>query len=382
MAGSALAVNCLLPRLGLAAAGSVASPMAAAATPSGQSMAAQSPACKAVSFEECQSLDCRTIAERSAIVQAAWNYLLEETGRISDPSLRGLVMDVYNDPTPRISEMDSVERKHVGNRLKLAGYTSQELDFLPPVFANMRERIPTIAAPGSGYGSHHAYPGGLITHVATNVKITANIVDVYRDVYGYDVNRDIAMAAQLLHDLHKPYVFQWQEDASSRTEQQLAGTGEHHVLSLAELLVRNAPADLVVAQACAHTHPGTEADEAQVVNWLTAASIIADVEPVQYGLLDKSGKTLPMPRRQEGFICHLGDHDFVLSVPAVQWTLPVLREIAMTDYKLSETDLQGKPFNTFRNMVYSNLSAMRLQQAYTQGRENMRALVHSLVQPV
>ena len=58
--------------------------------------------------------------------------------------------------------------------------------------------------------------------MATNVIITSAIVDAYRSVYGYDVNRDIAMASQLMHDLHKPYVFQWQEDGSSRTEQPLA----------------------------------------------------------------------------------------------------------------------------------------------------------------
>ncbi|MDR0361922.1 MAG: hypothetical protein LBJ46_04460 [Planctomycetota bacterium] len=198
----------------------------------------------------------------------------------------------------------------------------------------------------------------------------------------YDVDRDVAMAAQLLHDLHKPYVFQWQPDASSRPEQSLAGTGEHHVLSLAELLVRKAPAELVVAQACAHTHPGTEADEAQVVNWLKAAAIIAGIDPVRHGLLDASGKTLPLPRRQEGFICHLGDHDFVLSAPAVQWTLPVMRDIAKADYKITDADLQGKPFNSLRNAVYSQLSAMRIEQAYAMGGgEQVRLPMHSVVKP-
>ena len=159
-------------------------------------------------------------------------------------------------------------------------------------------------------------------------------------------------------------------------------SGEHHALSLAELLARKAPAELVVAQACAHTHPGSEADEEQVVNWLTAAAIIVGVNPVAYGLLEKGGKTLPLQRRQEGFICHLGDHDFVLSVPAVQWILPMLREIAKSDYKVSEADLSGKPFNSLRNMVYSQISAMRIQQASIGGMDQVRALMHSVVKPV
>ncbi|MCC8189582.1 MAG: HD domain-containing protein, partial [Planctomycetes bacterium] len=336
----------------------------------------------AVSFEECQSLDHHAMVERSPMVQAAWRYLNEEIGKLSDPRLRTLAAAIYGDSTPRLAAMDAGRRHRVWEQLHQAGFTSQsEKDFLPPVPTDMASRYPAITAPGSGYGSHHAYPGGLITHVATNVRITAAIVDTYATVYGYAVNRDLAMTAQLLHDLHKPYVFQWQDDGSSRTEQPLAGTGEHHVLSLAELLVRQAPAELVVAQACAHTHPGNEAEEAQVVNWLKAAAIIAGVDPVATGLLASSGTTLPQPRRQEGFICHLGDHDFVLSVPAVQWTLPVMREIAKTDYGLSEADLTGKPFHSLRNMVYTQASAMRLQQAHTAGVDSLRALMHAVVTP-
>ena len=349
---------------------------------SDQTAAAISPA-PAISLDECRSQNCRQTAERSPMVMAAWAYLSEEIAAIKNAGLRRLVSDVYADSTPRLGRFDSKQRQDVWRELSAAGYTSAPAgDFLPPRPQDMGRKYPFLSAPGSGYGSHHAYPGGLVTHVAANVRITRGIIDTYVQVYGYEVNRDVAMAAQLLHDLHKPYVFQWQADSSSRAEQPLAGTGEHHVFSLAELLVRKAPAELVVAQACAHTHPGGPADEAQVVHWLKAAAIIAGVEPVGYGLLDRSGNTLPLPRRQEGFICHLGDHDFVLSVPAVQWTLPALRQMAVREYKLSERDLAGKPFNSLRNQVYAQLSAMRLQQAMAAGGESFRSLVRSVVRPV
>lgn len=360
----------------------VAPPASADRTEKSQTRSAVFAESRPIDLEECQSLDHKEMAARSPMVQAAWKYLQEETGRIGNRALRELVAEIYADSTPRLANLDAGDRGQVWQALAAAGYTKRgESEFLPPVPQDMAARYPAVSAPGSGYGSHHSYPGGLITHLATNVKITAAIVNTYSEVYGYGVNRDIAMASQLLHDLHKPYVFQWQADASSRTEQPLAGTGEHHVLSLAELLVRKAPAELVVAQACAHTHPGTESDEAQVVGWLKAAAIIAGTDPVRHGLLDPSGLTLPLPRRQEGFICHLGDHDFVLSVPAVQWTLPVMRDIAKADYKLSDADAQGKPFNSLRNLVYSQVSAMRLEQAYTGGREQVRALMHSVVKP-
>jgi hypothetical protein len=384
LTASAVAATALLPRDALAALNiPAASAPIPTSPPAAKSAAALFSNSLAMSLEECQSLDYKEMAARSPMIQAAWKYLEDETGRIRNPGLRGLVSEIYSDSYPRLANIDLSERKEAWEQLKSAGYTarSQE-DYLPPASRDMATRYPAIAAPGSGYGSHHSYPGGLITHVATNVKITAAIVDTYAEVYGYDVDRDIAIAAQLLHDLHKPYVFQWQPDASSRTEHPLAGTGEHHVFSLTELLVRKAPAELVVAQACAHTHPGNETEEAQVVGWLKAAAIIAGTDPVRYGLLDASGKTLPLPRRQEGFICHLGDHDFVLSVPAVQWTLPVLREIAKADYGIGDADLQGKPFNSLRNAVYSQLSAMRVEQAYAAGgREEVRRLMHSVVRP-
>ncbi|MDR1535666.1 MAG: Tat pathway signal sequence [Planctomycetota bacterium] len=359
--------------------------------PAGTAAAAESPsraaafaAPGAISLEECQSLGHREMAARSPMVRASWLYLREELGKIGDRRLRELATGIYDDHTPRLANLDAEERAGVWEALERAGYTKQSRDdFLPPAPPDLREEYPSLSAPGSGYASHHAYPGGLITHVAANVWITSAIVHAYLAVYGYGVDRDLAVTAQLLHDLHKPYVFQWRADASSRTEQPLAGTGEHHVLSLAELLVRRAPAELVVAQACAHTHPGGDADEAQVVNWLKAAAIIAGVDPGRYGLLGESGTTVPLPRRQEGFICHLGDHDFVLSVPVVRWTLPVLRKIARADYGISEADLSGKPFNSLRNLVYSQLSAMRLEHEYaTGGEERLRALVHTVVRPV
>ena len=382
VAASGAAANWLLPRTAFSAL----RPAAAASLGEADGALSRNDGFSAfapISLEECQSLNYKEMAARSSMVRTAWRYLQEETGKIANQTLRKLVSDIYSDSTPRLTDIDSGERKQVWEQLKNSGYTKQSpTDFLPPVPGNMKVVYPGISAPGSGYGSHHAYPGGLITHVATNVKITSAIVDTYEQVYGYKIDRDVAMTAQLLHDLHKPYVFQWQADASYRTEQPLAGTGEHHVLSLAELVVRKAPAELVVAQTCAHTHPGSDADEAQVVNWLKAAAIIAGTDPIRYGLLDASDKTLPLPRRQEGFVCHLGDHDFVLSVPAVQWTLPVLKKIAGEDYGISNADLSGKPFNSFRNMMYSQLSAMRLEQAYAEGEGQLRALLHSVVKPV
>ena len=339
---------------------------------------------KAISLEQCMSMSPIDMAKQSPMVENGWVYLNEQIVSLEDEGIVALVSQIYSNARPMLDDrLEPAARRTVWKELQAQGYTAQAYeDFLPAVWPGVEDKNPFVSAPGSGYGSHHAYPGGLVTHTATNAMITDSIVKTYKDVYGYNVNRDIALAAQLLHDLHKPWVFQWLADGSSRTEQPLAGAGQHHVLTGAELIVRKAPAELVIATLCAHTHPGTREDEAQIVGWIKAAAIIAGVDPVKYGLLDKSGETLPQPRRQEGFLCHLGDHDFVLSVPAVQWTLPVMSEIARQDYKLSDADLKGKPFNSLRNRVYSQASAMRVHNVYAhEGREGVRKLMLALVVP-
>ena len=178
----------------------------------------------------------------------------------------------------------------------------------------------------------------------------------YRDVNGLTLDYDAAVGGEILHDLHKPWVFAWQDDHSCRKEQPLAGTGEHHVLSIAESLARKLPPEVIVAQACAHEHPATPAGERLVTNWIKAAGIITSTDPVAYGLLDKSGSTLPMPRRIEGWVVHLADHDFVISTSACQWTAQALRALAKENYGLSDP----QHLNAFRNYVLANLTAMRL----------------------
>lgn len=380
LTASVFAADCLMPRGAFAAA---LNPAVVSDRTTSKSVQAGFTPPAAISLEECLSLDYNQIADRSPMVQAGWKYLLSEVDKLADKAIRDGVAGIYSDSTPKFALLDAGQRKQVWEQLKSAGFTTQSLeDFLPPAPENMKARYPYVSSGGSGYGSHHFYPGGLVMHVATNVMLTSYMVDTYKTMYGYDVDRDVAMAAQLLHDSQKPFVFQWKDDASSRTEQTLTGTGQHHCLSAAESLVRKLPAEVVVAQTCAHSHPWGEKEEAEVVAWLKTAAIVAGVDPVSYGLLDKSGKTLPLPRRQEGFLCHVGDHDYVLSVPTVQWTTPIVTEIAKADYKLGDNDMKGKPFNTLRNYIYAQVSAMQMHNAFaTKGDKGVRALMHSAVKP-
>lgn len=335
-----------------------------------------------ISLEALREMSPVQMAEASDPAMASWESVRSQAAEIRNPALRRQVTAILDNPAPTLmkrigtSEKKAIHKELVAEKL-IEGVSEQ--DFLPPVKDASKTSQPFYAAPGSGYQSHHAYPGGLATHTDLNVRVSKALADGYLDVYGYGLDRDVVIASQLLHDLHKPWVFQWQANGESRTEMKLAGTGEHHPLGVAESIARGLPADVIVAQACAHNHPRTPEDEAQVVGWLKAAAILNGIDPVQYGLLEKGGKTLPLPRRQEGFVCHLGDHDWVLTVPAAQWIIPVVQTVALRDYGIKADD--AAMFNRFRNYVFSQVSIMSLYETYAaKGEAELTRVVHGLVQ--
>lgn len=347
--------------------GSSSAALAAAAAPFGALLS--SPAAAAVteatkpSFEH--PLTQRTVAEmlamspvdmarESRLVSAAFRVLVDAAEHLRDEAVRNTVLAILNDPVPTVADTDEDK---VLAALKAEGLIdANRAELFPTVTQKGRAEQPFWSAPGSGYASHHAYPGGLATHCALNVLSAVRLLENYDSVFDCDLDYDAAVGGELLHDLHKPWVFAWQPDGSSRVEKPLAKTGEHHVLSLAESMKRGLPARVVAAQAAAHDHPGTPAGEALVVGWIRAAALIAGVDPVERGFLAADGKTLPLPRRSEGFVVHLADHDFVLSGPACQWSLPALKKLAASTYGLTS----DKDFNSFRNYVFANLSAMRV----------------------
>ena len=294
------------------------------------------------------------MARESRLVSAAFRVLVDAAEHLRDEAVRNTVLAILNDPVPTVADTDEDK---VLAALKAEGLIdANRAELFPTVTQKGRAEQPFWSAPGSGYASHHAYPGGLATHCALNVLSAVRLLENYDSVFDCDLDYDAAVGGELLHDLHKPWVFAWQADGSSRVEKPLAKTGEHHVLSLAESMKRGLPARVVAAQAAAHDHPGTPAGEALVVGWIRAAALIAGVDPVERGFLAADGKTLPLPRRSEGFVVHLADHDFVLSGPACQWSVPALKKLAASTYGLTS----DKDFNSFRNYVFANLSAMRV----------------------
>ena len=323
--------------------------------------------------------------EQSAIVKNVYNYILSSVEKINNLTLRKQTLDLIQNTRPTFMQLytSSTSITGVYNELANKGLVDTSNispEKLFPALKNNANPQEFISAPGSGYASHHAYPGGLPTHVAANLSITEGIINTYKLIFGYTLDTDIVYSAQALHDLAKPWVFQWNDDGTCFTEYTIAGTGAHHILSLTEAIYRHLPAEEIVAQACAHNHSGSDKDERDVVNWLKAASVIAQINPVQYGLLDKSGEKIPIPQHQEGYVVHLGDHDWVLSGAAAKNTVLYLQEIAKEDYNFSDKDLHGALFNHFRNYIGAQVSFMFLHNLMAQnGLEDVRNLVHQII---
>ncbi|EPR44589.1 hypothetical protein dsx2_1548 [Desulfovibrio sp. X2] len=364
-----------------AAAGAVLA--AAAVVPSAARAAAKA---KAASLDECLSLSQQQMAARAPAVKQGMAYLRSAANTVRDAKARAVVTALLDDPVPSLAGplADAGNRRAVYDELVGQGLLKDVAfeAFLPPVAEGGRASQPFMSSTGSGWTSHHAYPGGLVTHTAANLHISEAIYASYKDVYGFALDRDTVVVSQMLHDLHKPWVFQWEGSGACRTELSLAGTGEHHVLGVAESIVRGVPARMVVAQACAHNHPGSPADEAQVVGWLKAASIIVGVDPEKAGLLAPGGATLPLPRRMEGFVCHLGDHDWVFTVPAAKAMIAELGDLAKERYGIDDVSASSKHFNNFRNYVFSQATIESLYETYAvKGRAGFASAVAGVVRP-
>lgn len=381
------------------------------------------------------------IAAGSAFVQSAKVQLLENAAQIQDLNIRLTTLDAINNPntcvTHRVGVTDAVKNKIVlalenaalVNPADAATITGGVKAGVFPPIRDEGTNCPHLplsfnAAPGSSFHGHHSYPGGLPVHEANNDQSDINFAGLYRGSYGTNgphnlpvvsgeqpgfsgfflpqqpdlfINQDVILAAPMWHDWGKTLVFQWNADGSEFTELNFGGTGTndawgtpgdsrtggHHIISIAESMKRGLSPELVITQASAHSAP-TSGNEYKVVNWLHAAAIIAQIDPVAKGYLtrDSQGRLrLPAVRQLgngvnltsslatenllvEYALHNLSDSDFNLSAPAITTAETVLAAVAGTfGFNPNAADLTQ--YNTrFRNVVLSQLSAERLLIIY------------------
>ena len=204
------------------------------------------------------------------------------------------------------------------------------------------------------------------------------------------------IAAPIWHDWAKHMVFQWAADGTEFRELAFGGngstdkwgdasdsrTGAHHIITIAELMARGMPTELIITMASAHNTP-TNGDEYKVVNWIRAAAILAQVDPFARGYLMKNksnrlrlpavralgsidllrGDSIAHTNALPEYVLHnLSDADFILTGPVLTEMLSVL-EKAAPQFGANPSDVAN--YNAkFRNPVMANIPAERLMLLY------------------
>jgi len=389
-----------------------------------------------------------SLAQKSPLVQSAQKFLVRQTNQIQTDSLRNATLDAINNPKTCIQHRAGItdsQKQAILEKLQQAGLVVQANDstfpggliagVFPPVLQDGSNcpqlPQPFYSAPGSGVNSHHSYPGGLVVHESFNDLSFLSFARNYRVIYGQSrrdglpainpyinqnsadiyISDDIVIGAPIWHDWAKPIVFQWNADGSEFQELNFGGngktdnygasgdstTGGHHILSLAESMKRGLSPDFVITQASAHSAP-TLGNEYKVVNWLNAAAIVAQIDPVAQGylFLDNQNRLRLPPLRQLGSLDltaanpsqtnllaeyslhNLSDADFVLTIPAITIDQVILQAATQFGYDPTDTATYN---NQFRNPVLSYLSAERLLIIYgNSGLDGVSAEVDKLRQ--
>jgi hypothetical protein len=379
------------------------------------------------------------IAKDSELVQSAYNFLLDQSTRLSDDNLRVQTYEAISNPDTCIlhrAKLTPAIKQQIVNELLAQGLLNPAdnatfpggllAGVFPPVL-NDPSTCPKLpqrfwSAPGSSFGGHHSYPGGLPVHESNNDTADIDLAAEYDNVYGgttdrglavvnvpgihhpkpdnpsanaLNLNQDLILGAPIWHDWAKSIVFQWNADGSEFQELSIGGsgagmddygapgdarTGGHHILSIAESITRGFSPAFIITQACAHSAP-TSGNEFKVVNWIRAAALVARVDPIAKGFLikDSSGNyRLPALQKTgnvsllaagqtniltEYELHNLSDADFTFSGPAVAADQLVLAELAPA-FGYNPADVTN--YNTkYRNVVLSNFSAERLYAIYS-----------------
>jgi hypothetical protein len=270
------------------------------------------------------------IAQRSPYVRTLYGNVDALAHTIGATVLREDVLAMLRNPAADFAKNAPTPqaRAAVRDALAAAGFVKPDAPvsgIFPPgtEVASATVLQPFWSTPGSGEGSHHAYPGGLATHEYFNASMAESFGKNY-DAHYFGgrptIDRDTVIAASLYHDIMKTAVFQYREDGTLFDEAVIAQTGAHHILSGAQAIAHGRSPHFVTTLLSAHAAPSL-GDEKHVVDWCRAAAIVAGVDPVAYGLVKPDGSGFKLaadPAPVEAFISYLSDHDYVLSVHAAE----------------------------------------------------------------
>jgi hypothetical protein len=339
------------------------------------------------------------MARTSRLVSGAYNELLQTAASLEDPSYRRLMTECI--VSPKITFLEQFpadqDRRRLFDEMVTLGFfnPADNPDHVWP--RGHMDPQTYLTAPSSHNDFYNAHPGGLALTVAYNIRMADAYTQNYRQMYGIPTNRDLPAASLLVHEYPKVWLYQWQNDGSWLEEPRTVYDDTWHahcIYVTAELMHRRFDARIVMAMAAAHQLSFLEAsmDGRRVVtNWrglervahfIKAASIMAQVDPVAYGLLEKrNGDVVLVPQPAEQWITHLADMNWPYAMGAAHlYTHPLLKEIAESGLGITGRDLDGRPFNQVKNYVWSQLGQIAHYEILVrEGRDAARAVVARMI---
>jgi len=351
------------------------------------------------SLEEVIAMSPEEMANASRLVVGTYNELLQTAASLEDAGYRRLMTECIVAPKITFLEMypgDDDRRRLFGEMVRLGFFN--EGDDPDHVWPRGHMTPQTyLTAPSSHNDFYNAHPGGLALTVAYNIRMADNYTENYRQMYGLPINRDLPVASLLVHEYPKVWLYQWLEDGSWLEEPRTVYDDTWHahcIYVTAELMHRRFDARIVMAMAAAHQLSMLDAcmDGRRVVtNWIgldrvchfiSAAAVMAQVDPVDYGLLErKNGKVVLATQPAEQWVTHLADMNWPYTMGAAHlYTWPMLRQIASDSLGLSEQDLDGRPMNQIKNYVWSQVGQIPLYEILVrEGFDSARRTVERLV---
>lgn len=109
--------------------------------------------------------------------------------------------------------------------------------------------LPLIEAPAAEK-IHHNYREGLLEHTIASVKLGLTLCNLVENHYKGKVDRDIVLAALILHDLFKVYSYEKSDGGFRRSV--LGLFLDHHTAVVSELIKRGFPVKVIHAVLAAH----------------------------------------------------------------------------------------------------------------------------------
>ncbi len=332
-------------------------------------------------LEEVIAMSPEDMARSSLMIMGIYNELLRTAASLEDESYRRLMTECITRPKITFLEMypgDDDRRRLFKEMVRLGFFNAaDDPDHVWPR-GHMSPQT-YLTAPSSHNDFYNAHPGGLALTVAYNIRMADAYTQNYRQVFGVPINRDVSVASLLVHEYPKVWLYQWQQDGTWLEEPRTVYDDTWHahcIYVTAELMHRRFDSRIVMAMAAAHQLSALNAsmDGRKVVtNWvgldrvahfIKAAGVLANVDPVDYGLLERQNGELTLaPQPAEQWVTHLADMNWPYTMGAAHlYTEPMLRRFADSRLKLKERDQAGRPFNQLKNYVWSQLSQITLYE--------------------